>query len=447
MLSSAKKIKPKSYAQAAKSATPSAKISLLHSEFQDCQDDNEKYNRTLQTRIYRTPRNKGAWLFDISALKGKYTDQQAMTAIKVQHPGSHACSPLSDGPTRYLEVYIYPHNDKNAIGKNGVVFENSNLRILPCKAIDDTAKAIQLKLSHLPMFTPEEVLEGLKTSLGVFGEIVDLGIYTDSASGFFMGSGYAVINTFQDKDMPKEQKYVELSHQISWCESEDEFFHATWNNMPTWCRYCHKEGHTKFNCPLSRARILCYSCHEQGHRSFECTRRNVSNIQFKKTDRKSYKNNEKTSHSNNTRSGFQAQENKELEPVGLSVSNVEEDNMSTSEETESIIDEDEQIFRDNVEIIKEELDNYSSEKITEAIRQVYEANEIAPTEKTVATQGGIKEWKVLTHTVRAEALVGWLKENNHAYISQSSNISHRRPSQLTVEDFLSSPTTNLNNSL
>jgi hypothetical protein len=68
--------------------------------------------------------------FDISTLKGKCTDQQVMIAVKVQHPSSHACSPLSDGTTCYLEVYIiYPHNDNNAIGKKGVVFENSNLRI------------------------------------------------------------------------------------------------------------------------------------------------------------------------------------------------------------------------------------------------------------------------------------------------------------------------------
>jgi hypothetical protein len=42
--------------------------------------------------------------FDISSLKGKYTDQQTMTAVRMQHPSSHACSPFSDGPTRYLEV-------------------------------------------------------------------------------------------------------------------------------------------------------------------------------------------------------------------------------------------------------------------------------------------------------------------------------------------------------
>ncbi|KAI9485920.1 MAG: hypothetical protein EXX96DRAFT_604173 [Benjaminiella poitrasii] len=49
---------------------------------------------------------------------------------------------------------------------------------------------------------------------------------------------------------------------ISWCESVD-IFHALWRNMPTWCRYCHREGHTKFECLKSKASIICYDCNEK----------------------------------------------------------------------------------------------------------------------------------------------------------------------------------------
>jgi uncharacterized secreted protein with C-terminal beta-propeller domain len=82
MLSSTKKSKIKSYAQAAKSATPSAKVSLLHTDIQLCQDDNEQYTRTIQTRIYRTARNKGAFLFDISKCSNKYTSTKAMQIVR-----------------------------------------------------------------------------------------------------------------------------------------------------------------------------------------------------------------------------------------------------------------------------------------------------------------------------------------------------------------------------
>ncbi|KAI8976883.1 hypothetical protein BDB01DRAFT_712195, partial [Pilobolus umbonatus] len=75
-----------------------------------------------------------------------------------------------------------------------------------------------------------------------------------------------------------------LSHTVSWCESTVEDFHVTWKNMPTWCRYCHEEGHTKFNCEKSRARIICYNCHEVGHRSAECYRNSTPS--FKKSRKK-----------------------------------------------------------------------------------------------------------------------------------------------------------------
>jgi hypothetical protein len=270
MLSSVYKTKPKSYAQVAKSATPAAKISLLHTDITSSQTSNEQYNRSLQTRLYRTARNNGAYLFDITECKGKYTDQQCMIALKEQHPNVHACLPLSDGPNRYLEVYIKPENDTNNIKDSGCIFEDIQLRILPCKAVDDQTKIIKLKLTRLPMFTRDEVINGLKQSLAMFGDILDAGIFTEKATGFFMGSGYAVINTHQDLDTPNEKKFALLSHQLSWCESATEVFHATWNNMPTWCRYCHKDGHSKYDCPLSKARILCYACHEQGHCSYKC---------------------------------------------------------------------------------------------------------------------------------------------------------------------------------
>lgn len=40
--------------------------------------------------------------------------------------------------------------------------------------------------------------------------------------------------------------------------------------MPTWCRYCHKDGHTKYECKKSRASILCFTCDQFGHRQAEC---------------------------------------------------------------------------------------------------------------------------------------------------------------------------------
>ncbi|KAG1369121.1 hypothetical protein G6F61_012609 [Rhizopus arrhizus] len=181
-----------------------------------------------------------------------------------------------------------PQKDYNDIAQTGLTFPDVNLVVYPRAALGESAKVVNLKLTHLPMLPAEEVKKGLAKSLAVFGDIMDVGISTDTATGFFMGTGYAVLNIQQDPSAFDVQKFQTLSHQISWCESPDDFFHATWNNMPTWCRYCHKEGHTKIECPQSRARIICYSCHQNGHRSFECPRKNLSISAYKKRDRKSY---------------------------------------------------------------------------------------------------------------------------------------------------------------
>ncbi|CAO3601321.1 unnamed protein product [Absidia cylindrospora] len=123
-------------------------------------------------------------------------------------------------------------------------------------------------------------------SMAPFGHIADIGIKTEPETGLYMGSGYAVLNLTNSPDKTKmdECNFTPLAHNINWCEdSEDkDVFHATWSNMPTWCRYCHQEGHTKISCSKSKARIICYNCHELGHRSKECPRANPGTAKKRK---------------------------------------------------------------------------------------------------------------------------------------------------------------------
>ena len=285
MLSPVQKSKHKTYAEAARLKN----VSLLHNDITPHPQEDQDITRVLQTRIYRSSRTDGAYLFDITECRKTYTDQQCMIELKKQHPKVHACIALSEGPVRYLETYVTKENDVNDIKLTGLTFKEIQLQVLPFKAINDQSQVIKLKLSHLPMLPVNEVLNGLKTSLTMFGRILDIGITTEHATGFFMGSGYAVLDIYQTEDVPEPKKYQQVSHQISWMESSTEVFRAQWNNMPTWCRYCHQDGHTKFECAASKARILCYSCHEQGHRSYECPRKNSTTTPYKKKDRKTYK--------------------------------------------------------------------------------------------------------------------------------------------------------------
>jgi hypothetical protein len=109
----------------------------------------------------------------------------------------------------------------------------------------------------------DELQKGLQETLSHFGTILDFGLHQETTYGFFMGTGYAVIQQDDNKEYPK------LCHTISWGDS-GEFCHATFPEMPTWCRYCHDEGHTKYECKKAQASILCYACDKYGHKQIDC---------------------------------------------------------------------------------------------------------------------------------------------------------------------------------
>jgi hypothetical protein len=83
---------------------------------------------------------------------------------------------------------------------SGYIFEDIQLIIFPCKAVNDQAKVTELKLPHLPMFIKDEIIDRLKQNLAIFDDILDTGIFTEKAIDFFMGTDYAVRNTYQAPD-------------------------------------------------------------------------------------------------------------------------------------------------------------------------------------------------------------------------------------------------------
>jgi hypothetical protein len=116
------------------------------------------------------------------------------------------------------------------------------------------------------MLDEPDLLAGLNLSLSPYGIVHHVGLFKDPSFGFFMGTGYAIINQ-QPTDQKK--KLAKLTHKINYGES-GEGFHATWANMPVYCRYCHGEGHIKLSCPEAAASTMCYNCHNLGHRAAYC---------------------------------------------------------------------------------------------------------------------------------------------------------------------------------
>ncbi|KAI8980483.1 hypothetical protein BDB01DRAFT_836706 [Pilobolus umbonatus] len=218
---------------------------------------------TVKTHIYQRARTQGALLFDF------YSADLKIQMLREQHPNCFGLIAKKESHLEYHEVYIDKEDDDNDMRETGVYFSEQKIRVLPRRATSDASQIVYLNLSDIPMLKPSKVLEGIKKSLEVFGDILDIGLNYDPHHNFYIGTGYAVLDL---NDLEGEITFQPLSHTISGCESTVEDFQVTWKNMPTWCRYCHEEGHNKFNCEKSKARIICYNCHEVGHRSAECHR-------------------------------------------------------------------------------------------------------------------------------------------------------------------------------
>ncbi|KAG1034027.1 hypothetical protein G6F43_013470 [Rhizopus delemar] len=128
-------------------------------------------------------------------------------------------------------------------------------------------QVVRLRLSNLPFLGEKALLEGLKTSLQIYGEILDVGILLEPNTGTYMCTGYAILNVFS-----QEHIFEPLTHLIPWDERREQGFYAVWNQMPHYCRYCHEEGHVVVNCPKRRNRHTCWNCGENGHMAVSCTR-------------------------------------------------------------------------------------------------------------------------------------------------------------------------------
>ncbi|KAI7870151.1 hypothetical protein BDF14DRAFT_1775096, partial [Spinellus fusiger] len=85
-----------------------------------------------------------------------------------------------------------------------------------------------------------ELLHGMRQSLQPIGHILDVGLCREPKTQSYMGTGYAIL----DIDPQQGQDISPLTHLIPWMNTSDGF-HAMWNDMPTWCRYCHEYGHDR----------------------------------------------------------------------------------------------------------------------------------------------------------------------------------------------------------
>ncbi|KAJ8662463.1 hypothetical protein O0I10_002158 [Lichtheimia ornata] len=172
----------------------------------------------------------------------------------------------SDHSRRIVELFIDDSNVYQKARTSGLAFKDG-MRILPSVPLPADSCLVHLRLSNLPFTSRDKLTDGICKALSSFGDVLDYGILRDHDSNLFMGHGYATLNVSDAKQSSS------LSHKISWPNSED-WFYATWAEMPLHCLHCHKSGHSLSSCPTHPSRYRpCWSCGQNGHRAAKCPNR------------------------------------------------------------------------------------------------------------------------------------------------------------------------------
>ncbi|KAJ8657165.1 hypothetical protein O0I10_006809 [Lichtheimia ornata] len=183
--------------------------------------------------------------------------------INASFPNNCGARLHSDHARRIVELFIDDSNVYQKACTSGLVFKDG-MRILPSVPLPADSCLIHLRLSSLPFTSRDKLTDGICKALSPFGDVLDYGILRDHDSNLFMGHGYATLNVSSSKQSSS------LSHKISWPNSED-WFYATWAEMPLHCLHCHKSGHSKSSCPTHPSRNRpCWSCGQNGHRAAKC---------------------------------------------------------------------------------------------------------------------------------------------------------------------------------
>ncbi|KAG1154268.1 hypothetical protein G6F37_009605 [Rhizopus arrhizus] len=232
---------------------PEKRTSLMNATFEN-NIHNSQQKKVIHSKVWRAGHSPGSVLLDMT--DRSESPVQLMALIAKQFPSRIAVAATKEGSRKIAEINFDPLDPAiDQILKDGITFENDAVRLLPCRALDPAVPLVRLRLSNLPFLKEDILKEQLKMGLEPYGSVLDMGILRESHTGTYMGTGYAILSVPKNDD-----RFSSLSHHLSWYHSENEGFYAVWSDMPTYCRYCHAEGHAVPDCPKKRSSRVCWNC-------------------------------------------------------------------------------------------------------------------------------------------------------------------------------------------
>lgn len=234
---------------------------------------------TLKSLVFRVGKSTNSLMFDVTSRHESQLD--FLRIIATQLPNRWGVAFHKEGSRKIVELnFLNPIDTDNAIS-TGLLFTDTNTRILPTPALNRESHIARIHLSDLPFLSEDELVIGLRQSLKNYGHVLDLGISRERNYNTYVGQGYAVLDLYQTIDNEKE--YLPLNHNIPWADSTTDGIKATWHNMPPYCTYCHDSSgtHNANDCPTKSSRykkakpstalkLACWNCESTDHVKRDC---------------------------------------------------------------------------------------------------------------------------------------------------------------------------------
>ncbi|KAI9471417.1 hypothetical protein BDB00DRAFT_776766, partial [Zychaea mexicana] len=238
------------------------RVSLLHNSYSVSQDTSRQQQTVIYSHVWRVGRSPNAVFFDVSSRPGKVTD--ILKLLTEQYAHINGVQHHTEGPRVILEVYFQQPDDYRRALEQGLEFLKQTF-IHGTPGLHPTAQIKKIRLTQLPFLSPEALVQGLQTTMAMYGRVMDVGVYRDQTTNLFMGNGFAVID---QQPLEGEQAFTTLDHHIPWCGDENNLVYGTFSDMKPHCSRCHSASHVVRDCPLRRSNQReCWSCGKKGHLS------------------------------------------------------------------------------------------------------------------------------------------------------------------------------------
>jgi hypothetical protein len=169
---------------------------------------------------------------------------------------------IETGWDKSSEVY------KNLITK-GLDMDGTMIKGFRSLPMDANVKLVTI--DRLPLHDPFVLIDQLERRFRSFGQLLDFGLIKDGQC--HVGEVYVVLNIPTDT---VEQQVEKLEHVVAWIDNKPQI-HLKWSGMPTYYRYCNKDGHCRANCEELLMTKLCFQCNERGHLIKHCPRLDSAN--------------------------------------------------------------------------------------------------------------------------------------------------------------------------